>query len=377
MGRAFADGNIGGEKMKITYQKAVELFGQSRINELARSDTGFRFLLLRSLSRADILRSLARECGSDLSGVPARALLEVIYDLENVTTRKILEFIGAQYDSERKNRLANEPRLIHQLYQIKEFDWGGLYQNNLEKNIVDNYVKKIPDYKKICRAIDEKLFPSLRSYTLCSWYNHWTSIIIEDIFNDHEDVIPAIGKIKQVDFFLGNVPYDLKVTRFPEEYIALQRKKERLRPELTLLKQICRQHSLPISQELSSSRLLEDLWKKVSDHPSKEAEKLIVDMSNFRIKLLNSTKNNPIPLITWYYENQGERRFDASNRLFLILVDSSDFFNSWQLKRAKDLIRQEAHASLSKIKKQGGRKIDFLWNQSRFTTISDVIFVLK
>jgi len=30
---------------------------------------------------------------------------------------------------------------------------------------------------------------------------------------------------------------------------------------------------------------------------------------------------NPAELIKWLYEEQGERRFDAANRFFLILVD--------------------------------------------------------
>lgn len=37
-------------------------------------------------------------------------------------------------------------------------------------------------------------------------------------------------------------------------------------------------------------------------------------------------------------EQQGEMHFDASNRLFLVLVDASDFDNSWKLKRNMDLL---------------------------------------
>ena len=362
--------------MKLTYQNANELFNQSKMNELAGSEDGIRFLLLRSLSRSDILRRLAEKCGYDLQKTSARELLPKLYQ-NSISILKIKSFIKSEYNLERKNRLVTEPQLIHELYQIKEFDWGGLHQNNLEKNIVDNYVKKISDYNRICQAIDEKLFPSLRSYTLCSWYNHWTSIIIEDVISDHKDVIPAIGKIKQIDFFLQDVPYDLKVTRFPEEYIALRRKEMQLRPELTLLKQMCRQYSISISQEMSSSRLLEDLWKKISDHPSRDAQKLIRELANFRMQQLRLAINDPLPLIKWYYENQGERRFDASNRLFLILVDSRDFFNSWQLKRAKDMIWRKVHSSLSKIVNSGGKKIVFPWNGSLYSAISDVIFVVK
>jgi len=360
----------------LSFEQADELFRQSQLNTLTASDAGFRFLLLRSMSRSDLLKKLATNEKISTDSVSAKNLLKFIFE-SPISIQNIKRFINAQFKNERKTRQKNEARLIHELYQIKEFDWGGLHQNNLEKNIVDHYVKKIDNYCGICHAVDEKLYPSLRAYTLCSWYNHWSSLIIEDIFRDHPAVTPAIGKIKQVDFFIENVPYDLKVTRFPEEYIALQRKKSGLRPELTILKKVCRQFSLPIPKDFTSSRLLEDLWRKAADHPAATVQQIISDLKKFRVQLLEKEKKDPASLIKWYYENQGERRFDASNRLFLILVDSTDFFNSWQLKRAKDLIQKEVHSALSNIASKSERVISFQWNGSNYSVQSELVFVVK
>ena len=58
---------------------------------------------------------------------------------------------------------------------------------------------------------------------VCSWYNHWTSIIIEDIFKDHANVLPAVGLVKKIDFFVRDVPFDLKVTYLPEGYLKEKR----------------------------------------------------------------------------------------------------------------------------------------------------------
>ena len=52
----------------------------------------------------------------------------------------------------------------------------------LKKTIVNNYVKKITDYETLCASIENDLLKSMRGYVICSWFNHWTSIIIEDIF---------------------------------------------------------------------------------------------------------------------------------------------------------------------------------------------------
>ena len=85
-------------------------------------------------------------------------------------------------------RREREPELVSQLYRLQAFDWGGLHQNSLEKTIVDNYVKKITSYESLTEKIENELHNSMRGYVLCSWYNHWTSIIIEDVFRDHPNV---------------------------------------------------------------------------------------------------------------------------------------------------------------------------------------------
>ncbi len=118
--------------------------------------------------------------------------------------------------------------LINELYKMKEFYWGGLHQNSLEKTIVDNYVKKIRSYDDLNARIDNELFESMKGYVRCSWYNHWTSIIIEDIFKAHRNVLPAVGLVKKIDFFVHDVPFDLKVTYLPEGYVKDCRKQQKL-----------------------------------------------------------------------------------------------------------------------------------------------------
>ena len=85
---------------------------------------------------------------------------------------------------------------------------------------------------------------SMRGYVLCSWYNHWTSIIIEDIFRDHPTVLPAAGEVKKIDFFVNDVPFDLKVTHLPEGYILESRRADGLKRELTLLKQFAKRNNV-------------------------------------------------------------------------------------------------------------------------------------
>jgi hypothetical protein len=216
----------------------------------------------------------------------------------------------------------------------------------------------------------------MRGYVLCSWYNHWTSRIIEDIFRDHPVILPAVGLIKKIDFFCKDVPFDLKVTYMPEGFIHEKRKYEGLRPENTLLKKFCREHSIHFDSNLSDARLREDLWAKVRDHPSMCAAQLIADLRGKRIEYLESALDDPAEIVKWLYENQGVRRFDASNRLFLVLVDRDNFFDSWKLKRAKPLLVETIHSHLDNVSDIPGFEISFQWDGVRYNVTSDVIFVV-
>jgi hypothetical protein len=317
--------------MPLTFEQADKLFKDNKLNEISSDLTGKRYLKLRSLNRKENLEGLFAAAEIQKPDVGSRELFKLAFQAD-IPIPTVEAFIRSIYHEERARRQLKETDLLNQLYRVQEFNWGGLHQNSLEKTIVDNYVKKITDYEALCASIENELLISMRGYVICSWYNHWTSIIIEDIFKDHPNVLPAVGLVKKIDFFVRDVPFDLKVTYLPEEYLADKRQEAGLRPELTLLKQMARQNGLPIDEDLSKSALVQDLWAKVNDHPAHACKTLIVELISFRNELVTSIEATPNELIKWLYEHQGERRFDASNRLFLVMVDQRNYFDSWKLK---------------------------------------------
>ena len=359
--------------MPYTFQTAEKAFKNDNIRELGLDLQGVRFLKLRSLSRKEHLNRLVLDHSLAIpDGLPA-ARVKAVFE-SGITDDQINATIRAIYAEERQQRSQNEPELITELYKMQFFDWGGLHQNSLERTIVDNYVKKIRSFDELQARVDDELFHSMKSYVLCSWYNHWTSIIIEDVFRDHPSVLPAVGLIKKVDFFVRGVPFDLKVTYLPEGFIKDQRKTAGQKEEMSILKKFCRTHKIHFDQTLPATRLLEDIWIKVADHPSPDAKKLIQEMKSRRLAILDNAKHNPHDLVRWLYENQGVRRFDASNRLFLVLVDCDNFFESWKLKRAKPLLVDKIHSHLNKSR-QAGHDLSFQWEGTTYSVTSDVIFV--
>jgi len=361
--------------MSYNFENAIKFFKEDKIRELSLDSEGLRFLKLRSISRSDIMLQFANSLNLKADEIPKKKLLEFLFK-SKISANEIDEFIKKFHSKNRIERIENENKLINELYNLKIFDWGGLYQNSLEKTIIDNYVKKIESYNELANNIDEKLYPSMKSYVLCSWYNHWTSIIIEDIFKDHKNVLPAIGLIKKIDFFVKNIPFDLKVTYLPEGYIKFIRKKKLFKPELTLLKKFARDNEIAFVKEEGEAKILEKLWRKIKDIPTPEAKKLLNDIFVEREKIVSECIKDPKELITWLYENQGVRRFDSSNRLFLILIDKNDYFASWELKRAKPLLEKTINNFLDK-KEKIGKEIKFNWEGDQYKSLADAVFVVR
>ncbi len=361
----------------LDFSTAVSLFKNDKIRELSATDEGMRFLKLCSLSRKEYLDYLINKFGIELANSKLiNEKLELIYD-SDLHSENINDTIQELFEKDRKARRENEPQLINELYKVQSFEWGGLHQNSLETTIVNRYVKKITSYDSLYDAIEGDLHNSLRAYVLASWYNHWTSIIIEDIFKEHENVIPAVGQIKKIDFFVNNKPFDLKVTYLPEGYIKDYRKDNGLRPELTLMKGLARKLNIGFDVSVPESVLIPDLWRKLDDNPSDKARELISELHAYREELLNISIADPKPLGRWFYENQGMRRFDASNRLFLVLIDKSNFFDSWKLKRARSLISKYVTNYLEKVDSNVGFQLDFNWEGETYSTEAEIVFVTK
>jgi len=361
------------------FNELLDAFDSNNFMFILSRERGTLFLKLRSLSRTNLLQELADELNIDVSNVNNKELFEFIFCSSILDEQKIDEFIRKKYSKERKNRKKNEHFLYNQLYKLKVFDWGGFYQNSVEQTIVNNYVKKIQDFDKLNEIIEKDINPRLKGYILCSWYNHWTSILIEDMFKDHPDVLPTIGLIKKVDFFWKNLPFDLKVTYFPEGFIDKMRKEKKLKPEFAEITNFAKKHKIYYDKNQRKGEIFYDLWTKISEDISKDSKNFIKNLKNERERIIRETQSDPKKLIQWLYEEQGIRRFDAANRFFLVLINLQNLEESWKLKRNKKLLQKEIKKYLdsNKTLDTNKLKITFKWENKSFTTYAAILFVIR
>jgi len=362
---------------KSRFELLKSLYDTDKFIDLINEPDGIYWLKLKSLSRTEQSRMLSKEIGLDPLKISSRQLFRHLFE-QNIDVLLLNQFINNLYEIDRATRRNNEDYLVSQLYKMKVFDWGGLYQNNLEQTIVNNYIKKISDWEMLNKSIENELHNSLRGYVQCSWYNHWSSILIEDVFNDHPHVLPTIGLVKKVDFFIHEFPFDLKVTYFPDGFMHYLRRLAGLRPEITELKRFCKSHSIWFDTTLPDKVLFSELLMKIEENTSTHSGEFLDEFKQIRSQLIQNSLNDPTELKIWLYENQGVRRFDASNRFFLILINENNLEESWKLKRNKPLLISNINTHLDDMTRShiDNLKLKFLWEGREFNTYADILPII-
>ncbi len=264
----------------------------------------------------------------------------------------------------------DEETLKSDLYNIDTYEWGGDQNNSLDKHLVSRYVKVISKYNDLQNKQTE-IQANAWNYVRTSWYNNWTSYLIESIFKHHSKVISAVGEIKSVDFFINDIPVDLKVTFFPNQYMNDKLKaKLNGKSELTWLKQRAKENGI----ELSRSESVAIISEKIS---ASGYDDILFELRNKRKDVIIDAQNNKNDLMTWLYANQGEMRFGAENRLFVVLVDSSDLSQSWKMKRAFEQIKPAIDSYLNTFTNESLKRIDFCFKGKKYSSLADVIFIVK
>ena len=360
-----------------------KLHESDELEEFSSDDRGLLWLKIKSITRRELISEFIKKNGIVLNKTSLNGRFIELYSLlvENPpeSHRKLNEYI------EEKNKavldVLDTEKLVSELYRLKSFDWGGDYQNSLDKYLVSRYVKVLQSYDSLVSKFETEISAAVQGYVLNSWYNHWSSILIEHLFKGHKEVLPAVGQIKHVDFFIRNVPFDLKVTYLPAEYIKTRRKELGLEVELTYLKDKARRLKIEFNKSAKQNDIYYEIMEKMKDRGSKECRKVIKTLKDEKMKILKEAQAKPHKLAKWLYENQGEMRFGSENRLFLVLVDTDDFDGSWKLKRNLDLLKPVIDDYLDNFsnKTLANLKIRFKYRGKprKFTALTDIIFVVK
>lgn len=360
-----------------------KLHESEQLDEFSSDSIGLLWLKTKSIVRKELIAEFIQQNQITLKETALGKQFVELFELlcENAeNSHKILDTYIKEKNKIQVSEL-NTEQLVSELYKLKNFDWGGDYQNSLDKYLVSRYVKVHKSYDTLVSKFETEIHVAVQGYVLNSWYNHWSSILIEHIFKSHTTVLPTVGQIKSVDFFINNVPFDLKVTYLPAEYIKFKRKEKGLPVELTFLKSKATEAKITFDKKAKDADIFYEIVEKMKDKNDEFCNNVLTTLKSEKLQILKEVQDDPKILATWLYENQGEMRFGSENRLFLVLVDTDDFGNSWKLKRNLDLLKPTIMNYLDnfKNKKIDDLKVSFGYKgkPQTFTALTDIIFVVK
>ncbi len=269
---------------------------------------------LRNLKLSSIPLPGLKELATSLHQTNRGSGIEIIKRLINLQNidDALDVFIKKQYNERIKKRkdLINDVELIKELHKVKDFSWG-VVQGQLDQKIQTEYVRRIYRYDDLISGVKAKLHDDVTSYVICTWYNHWTTVLIEEHISQHPNVIPTLKNIKGIDIFVDDQPFDLKITYLPRGYNP------------------------------------EDVVK------------------------------NPKNLGIWMYENQGDQRFGADNRLFVVLLYAKNPQDSWKLKRDFDIVFSKIDDFFNKEKVSATDEVVFSYARKTYTAVSKVLLIFQ
>lgn len=187
----------------------------------------------------------------------------------------------------------DETKLKSDLHKINNYEWGGDQENSLDQYFVRRYIKVISDFD-VLKSKANTIANNAWNFVQTSWYNNWTSYLIESIFKKHSRILSAVGEIKSVDFFIDNNPIDLKVTYFPSAYMQCKLKNVLKNSELTWLKHQAKQYGITTDKNLTDAEQFNYLREELENHGQSDVITYLSSKKNKSLMTLDNIPKNSL-----------------------------------------------------------------------------------
>jgi len=338
---------------------------ETDLHHLQQQEGFSRYILIRSLANDHLKELIKATTGEELKKGKAEELYEKLY-LSEINEEEIINYIKTKYPEVREERMEQEvhlPSIIQEFGPVK----CGVRNDNLNdtaKNLVRD--KSIETKADLEKKVDDLLDGTIRGYILWQYYNQVTNDLIEHIFNDHENVIPTLRKIKYVDFMIKVddkiIPFDLKITHISDDYFDLYEKgltftnkhsdnylvgecKSEIEKIKDHYKSVKKALDLPNYGGLKKIEIIEIL-KNSGDQ---KTQTFLETILSARGEIVADIEKNLNSVEWWNYKYQGERLFKNNNRFFVFLAYKDLFEDARPLKGNLEAISKRVVGKLNSI----------------------------
>lgn len=358
------------------FDKWDKLFREQNLFPFNGNRNGILWLKVRAISRSKHISQFLMENGLSLSSSKISLMNRELFDLlENrkdseEMLNKFLQNLNYEW-YETLN--VDKGSLKEDLYKVQSYSWGGDQNNSLDKYLVSHFVKTIDNFSELEQRKGE-IATNAWNYVQNSWYNNWTSFLIESLFKQNKRIISAVGEIKSVDFFIDEFPIDLKVTFFPNKFMEEKLKVILGKSKISWLKDKAKNVGISVDSKTSISQQVYSLKEKLYENGHTD---ILNELKSAERQVIHQSRENAVELMKWLYENQGEMRFGAENRIYLILANTERLEDSWKLKRAINLLEPIISDYLNSFTCNSLKEISFFFKKQNYKALSDVIFLIR
>jgi hypothetical protein len=151
------------------------LFRNEELEEISKDRVGLLWLKIKSIIRVELVNKFLTF--SDII-INKRKQSDIFLELFNILVKdvekshSILNSYIREINSKQIKKI-NIDKLVSELYKLQSFDWGGDYQNSLDKYLISRYVKiEDPSYNHLMSRFETEINSTVQNYVLNSWYNY-------------------------------------------------------------------------------------------------------------------------------------------------------------------------------------------------------------
>ena len=172
-----------------------KLHESEKLEEFSSDELGLLWLKVKCIVRKELISEFLAANTIELKETSLNGQFVELYTLLVNNPKKSHRILNEYIEAKNKSVLGalDTKKLVSELYKLKSFDWGGDYQNSLDKYLVSRYVKVIQSYDILVSKFETEISTAVQGYVLNSWYNHWSSILIEHIFKSNDAVLPTVS----------------------------------------------------------------------------------------------------------------------------------------------------------------------------------------
>jgi hypothetical protein len=136
-----------------------KLHESEKLEEFSTDEMGLLWLKVKSIVRKELISEFTTANKIELKETSLNGQFFELYALLVKYPANSHRILNEYIEAKNKSILdaLDTKKLVSELYKLKSFDWGGDYQNSLDKYLVSRYVKVLQSYDILVSKFESEI----------------------------------------------------------------------------------------------------------------------------------------------------------------------------------------------------------------------------